>query len=162
MIRPTVASSQLTFFLLFPTFQTVLLMSSIALFLLTLVTFLRLKLSRVTIIAANIGKAMVKLKLWLSKSSSLHIQLHGSRGLISQSLACESHTLPLRYHATSSAIILFINDKKDSIVNSKSYLYCDDLEIVSLNQATSKQILKKLPNITISRLGRRSMDNNNL
>ena len=45
---------------------------------------------------------MVNLKLWLSKSSSLHRQLHGGRGLNSQSLACESHTLPLGYHATNS------------------------------------------------------------
>ena len=34
-------------------------------FLVTLATFLRLKLSRGTIIAANIGQAMVNLKLWL-------------------------------------------------------------------------------------------------
>ena len=34
--------------------------------------FLRHKLSRGTIIAANIGQAMVNLELWLSKSSSLH------------------------------------------------------------------------------------------
>ena len=62
-------------------------------------TFLRLKLSRGTIIAANIGQAMVNLKLWLSKSSSSHSQLHGGRGLNSQSLVCEPHTLPLGYHA---------------------------------------------------------------
>ena len=62
--------------------------------------FLRLRLSRGTIIAANIGQAMVNLELWLSKSSSLHRQPHGGRGLISQSLACESHTLPLGHHAT--------------------------------------------------------------
>ena len=37
--------------------------------------FLRLRLSRGTIIAANIGQAMVNLKLWLIKSSSLHRQL---------------------------------------------------------------------------------------
>ena len=43
--------------------------------------FLRLKLSRGTIIAANIGQAMVNLKLWLSNSSSSHRQLHGGRGL---------------------------------------------------------------------------------
>ena len=42
---------------------------------------------------------MVNLKLWLSKSSSLHRQLHGGRGLNSQSLACESHTSTLGYHA---------------------------------------------------------------
>ena len=79
-------------------------MSSIALFWCLWPLFLRLKLSRGTIIAANIGQAMVNLMLWLSKSSSLHRQLHGGRGLNSQSLACESHTLPLGYHAILSAI----------------------------------------------------------
>ena len=75
-------------------------MSTIALFLVTLVIFLRLKLSsRGTIIAANIGQAIVNLKLWLSKSSSLHRQLHGGMELNSQSLACEPNTLPLGYHA---------------------------------------------------------------
>ena len=83
-----------------PTFQTVLFMSSIALFWWLWPHFLRLKLSPGAIIAANIGQPMVNLKLWLSKSSSSHRQLHGGRGLISQSLACESHTLPLGYHAT--------------------------------------------------------------
>ena len=77
-------------------------MSSIALFLVTIATFLRLKLSRGTIIAANIGQAMVNLKLWLSKSSSSDRQLHGGRGLNSQSLVCEPHTLPLGYHATQN------------------------------------------------------------
>ena len=62
--------------------------------------FLPLSLSRGTIIAANIDQAMINLKLWLSKSSSLHRKLHGGRGLNSQSLACEPHTLPLGYHAT--------------------------------------------------------------
>ena len=62
---------------------------------------MRLKLSRGTIIAANIGQATVNLKLWLSKSSSSHRQLHGCRGLNSQSLVCEPHTLPLGYHAAS-------------------------------------------------------------
>ena len=61
--------------------------------------FLCLKLSYGTIVAANIGQAMVNLKLWLRKSSSSHRQLHGGRGLSSQSLACEPHTLPLGYHA---------------------------------------------------------------
>ena len=42
---------------------------------------------------------MVNLKLWLSKSSSSHRQLHGDRGLNFQSLVCEPHTLPLGYHA---------------------------------------------------------------
>ena len=63
-------------------------------------TFLRLKLSRGTIIAANIGQAMANLKLWLSKSASSHRQLHRGRRLNSQSLACESHTVTLGYHAT--------------------------------------------------------------
>ena len=63
-IRPTVPCFQLPFFLLFPTFQTDLSMSSIALFLVTIVNFfLRLKLSRGTIIAANIGQAMVNLNI---------------------------------------------------------------------------------------------------
>ena len=39
-------------------------------FLVTMAHFLRLRLSRGTIIASNIGQAMVNLKLWLSKSSS--------------------------------------------------------------------------------------------
>ena len=60
-------------------------------------TFLRLKLSRGTIIAAKIGQATVNLKLWLSKSSSSHRQLHGGRELNYQSLACESRTLPIGY-----------------------------------------------------------------
>ena len=96
-IRPTVVCSRLFFFLLFPLFQTVLFKCSIA-FLVTLATFFCLKLSRGDIIAANIGQAMVNLKLWISKSSS-HRQLHGGRGLNSQFLVCESHTLPLGYHA---------------------------------------------------------------
>ena len=100
----SIACSQLPFFLLFPTFQTILSMSSIALFLVTMATFLRLKLSRCTIIAANNCQAMVNLNLWLSKSSSLRRQLHGGRGLNSESLACETHTLPLGCHATISAI----------------------------------------------------------
>ena len=49
---------------------------------------------------ANIGQAIVNLKLWLSKSSSSHRQLHGGRGFNAQSLPCESHTLPLGYHPT--------------------------------------------------------------
>ena len=49
-------------------------MSIIALFLVTMANFLRLKLSRGTTIAANIGQAMVNLKLWLSKSSSIYDQ----------------------------------------------------------------------------------------
>ena len=69
-------------------------------FLVIMVTFLRLKLSCGTIIAANIGQAMVNLKLWLGKGRSLHREFHGGRGLNSQSLACESHTLPFGYHAT--------------------------------------------------------------
>ena len=64
----------------------------------TIATFLRPKLSRGTIIAANIGQAIVNLKLWLSMSSSSHRQLHGGSGLNSLSLACEPHTLPLGYH----------------------------------------------------------------
>ena len=100
-IRPTIACFQLPFLLLFPTFQTGLFMSSIALFFGDYSHFfLRLKLSRGTIIAANIGQAMVNLKLYLSKSSSSHRQLHGGRALNSQSLTCEPHTLPLGYHAT--------------------------------------------------------------
>ena len=38
-------------------------------------SFLRLRLSRGTIIAAKISQAMVNLKLWLSKSSSSHLTL---------------------------------------------------------------------------------------
>ena len=41
-------------------------------FLVTMVTFLRLKLICGTIIAANIGQGMVNPQLWLSKSSSSH------------------------------------------------------------------------------------------
>ena len=77
-------------------------MSKIALFLVTIATFLRLKLLRGTIIAAKSGQAIVNLKLWLRKSASSHRQLHEGRGLNSQSLASEPHTLPLGYHATQS------------------------------------------------------------
>ena len=75
----------------------------------TMATFFASETLRVTIIAANIGQAMVNLKLWVSKSSSVHRQLHGGRGLNSQSLACESHTLPLGYQATIGPKYLIIS-----------------------------------------------------
>ena len=59
------------------------------LFLVTIATFLCLK--RGTIIADNIGQAMVNLKLWLRKGSSSQRRLHEGRGLDAQSLACEAY-----------------------------------------------------------------------
>ena len=75
-------------------------MSSIALFGDHSHFFLRLKLSRDTIIAAKIDQAIVNFNLWLSKSSSSHRHLFGSKELNSQSVAFDPHTLPLGYHAT--------------------------------------------------------------
>ena len=95
----TVACSQLTFFNYSPHLRLFIWWAWMLFFWWLWPLFLSLRLSRGTIIAANIGQAMVKLKLWLSKSSSLHRKLHGGRGLNSQSLSCESHTFSLGYHA---------------------------------------------------------------
>ena len=103
-------------------------MSIIALLLLTMATFFASETFTCTIIAANSGQAMVNLKLWLSKSSSLHRQLHGGRGLNSQSLACESHPLPLGYHAkgrqkdnilTMLALHIEVTSLRGQILNAK-------------------------------------------
>ena len=91
--KATAACSQLPFFLLFPHISDCSFYEPHCSFFGDWPLFLRLKLSRGTIITANIGQALVNLKQWLRKSSSLHRQLHGGRGLNSQSLACESHTL---------------------------------------------------------------------
>ena len=79
-------------------------MSSIALFWWLWPIFLRLKLLRGTIIAANIGQAMVNLKLWLSKSSSLNRQLHGGRGL--NSLGYHAPIFNVLQQVTEEALIL--------------------------------------------------------
>ena len=90
-IRPRLACSQLPLFLIIPHISDYSFYEQHCSFLRTIATFvLRLKLSRVTIIAGNIGQAMVNMKLWLSKSSSSQRPLHGGRGLNSESLACES------------------------------------------------------------------------
>ena len=107
----TVACSQLSFFFI-PHISDCSFSEHEGSFLVTMAETLRLRLSRGTIIAANIGQAMVNLKLWLSKSLSLHRQLHRGRGLNSQSLACESHTLPLGYHAIDKTIQKFKGDLK--------------------------------------------------
>ena len=60
----------------------------------------RLKLSRGIVIEAKSSQAMVNLKLWLSKNSSSHRHLLGDRQANYQSLACQSPTFALGYHAT--------------------------------------------------------------
>ena len=80
-----IAVDQLSFFAIFPTFQTDLFYEQHCSVFGDYSHFcLRLKLSRGTIIAANIGQAMVNLKLWLSKSSSSHRQLEQFKTLRGQ------------------------------------------------------------------------------
>ena len=99
--------------------------------------FLRLKLSRGTIIAANIGQAMVNLELWLSKSSSFHRQPHGGRGLISQSLACESHTLPLGHHAKWFYFFALSRERTNKVSSSSKFLLLFVVLLLSLGLINS-------------------------
>ena len=100
-----------------PHFRLIFLWAAFLFLLVTLSTFLHVKLSRGTIIAANIGQALVNLKLWLSTRSSSYRQLHGGRGSNSQSVACQPHTLPLEYHVRITS-----TEVADSLFDSCSAL----------------------------------------